>query len=187
MTGSGKNGSCSSFPSMQVFNKTKPPGQICRMSVYFMIHQVSQSDHSSHKAGRDHQFVECPKHAPMANPLRIKIDSDDYTQRSPMTGKSTLPNLQNFERIRQIIIRSIKQTMPQTGTDNCSQHRINQQGIDPCRIEFLSFPHLFHDLITDQETDGKRQSVPAYLTRTDGKDGGVSRPGNKIKHNYYIN
>src|SRR5699024_12527612 len=102
MTGSGKNGSCSSFPSMQVFNKTNPPGQICRMSVYFMIHQVSQSDHSSHKAGRDHQFVECPKHAPMANPLRIKIDGDDYTQRSPMTGKSTLPNLQNFEPIRQI-------------------------------------------------------------------------------------
>ena len=41
MAGNGKNGSCPSFPSMQVFNKTKSPRQICRMSIYFMIHQVS--------------------------------------------------------------------------------------------------------------------------------------------------
>ena len=140
-------GAC--FPLMKIRDKTKSPRCIRGMSVYFMIHQITQSDHGRHKSRGNDQFVEGPKHTLMGDPSGIKINGNDDAQRTSVAGKTALPDLQDFDRIGQIIVRRIEQTMPQTCPDSRTEYGIHQERINPFRLQLLLFPHLLDNQITN--------------------------------------
>ena len=149
-----------------------------------MVHQITQANHRGHQTRRDHQFVEGPQHAPMAYPLRVKVNGDDYTQRPPVAGQPAFPYFQDLDGIRQIITRIIEEAMPQTCADYRAKHRVYQKRVDPRLGQLLFLPHPVHDHISDRETDGECQSIPANLPRAYRKDRGIGRPGNEIQHTY---
>ena len=82
-----------------------------------------------------------------------------------MTGQSTLPNVQYFNRMLRIIFPSVEKHMAQSSADNGCNNQVNKQTFEPFQVNVLVFEHLLTMIVSEKETQGKQKAVPTNLQR----------------------
>ena len=143
-----------------------------------MVHQVADADQRRHQSGGDDELVERPEHAPVRHVTREEIDGNDDAQYAAVAGQATLPDLEDLDRVGEVIRRVVEKTMPQSGADKRAGQGEVEERVEPFLIEAFASKHALDDLVTHGKTDEEHERVPADFLRTDGEDDWVGGPSN---------
>ena len=91
----------------------------------------------------------------------IEIERDQDAGETAVARQSALPNHGNFPRVRQEIVRLIKQNMSEPRADNRPEHQIQTERGQIFEIPVFPAVKLRHDLKAEEKSEGEEKPVPA--------------------------
>ena len=125
-----------------VADENKSPRQRCDGTINFGVHQVSQPD--GHPADRhgDTDAVERPdiRHFILA---RKEPQSQQQTESGAVAGQPPLPDVEDFDRVREVVARVIEKAMSEPRADDRRNYAEPED-----RVECLfAQPFALHDVV----------------------------------------
>ena len=72
-----------------------------------------------------------------------------------MTGQTSLPNIQYFNRMLRIIVPSIEDYMSQTSSNHGGNNQVYEQTFEPFQINIFTFEHLLNMTVSKKESQRK--------------------------------
>src|SRR5690348_7119612 len=89
--------------------ENKGPRHMGRQAQDLGVEQVTQANEAAGQSGGHTDPVQEPEIRLVRMPPRIEIKSEEHTQSSAVAGQAALPDHRNLERMREVIVRFVKE------------------------------------------------------------------------------
>jgi hypothetical protein len=96
-----------------------------------------------------------------------------------VTCQAALPDLEDFQRVAEVVLGFVEDHMGQTGTDDGAEEEVGEQFVQLLGRIPLTTEDPVHDLIPDQKTGRKEDAIPVDGQWTELQQDRVKIP---VKH-----